>query len=333
MKPNVTNSAYALFFFNLYLVTWLVACTDDHNIPNNAVRHATDSAYAANISHDGQYSLVSSIHHGLSLWENPSNAVKYHWSHHDNHDNLVLITSISPNNSHAISADLHNFVLWDIQSGQSAAYINIHQARIRDVALSNHGKQILIGMSDGKALLIDTMTGRRLEFIGHQEKVNSVDISDNGQWALTGSNDYSAFLWDTKSAQIVHRFNHPSRVTKVVFDHGRRYLFTADSRQQAQVWDILSGKPISRLRHGWRQFIVTAARFSQNGQYLVTGSPTRRLVLWDVATGKPIQTWTVAAKSDRRSPSSVIHSVAFINNDSQILTESSSGLAEVWDID
>ncbi|MBU2391938.1 MAG: hypothetical protein KKH70_01105, partial [Gammaproteobacteria bacterium] len=80
-----------------------------------------------------------------------------------------------------------------------------------------------------------------------------------------------------------------------------------------------------------RAQIITAARFSPNGKWLVTGSPSRALILWDVATGKKLQQWQVRAILNSRPASAVIHAVAFLN-DSQIISESSSGVAEVWEI-
>ena len=71
---------------------------------------------------------------------------------------------------------------------------------------------MLIGRADGKAELVDTQTGRRLQFLGHTEQVNTVDLSASGRYALTGGNDYSAYLWDTRSGQVLWRFNHGGRV-------------------------------------------------------------------------------------------------------------------------
>ncbi len=46
-----------------------------------------------------------------------------------------------------------------------------------DIALSADGRQVLIGREDGKAEVVDTRTGRRLQFLGHTEQVNTVDLS------------------------------------------------------------------------------------------------------------------------------------------------------------
>ncbi len=332
MKLLVTK--LTLISLLLTSITLLISgCSSEQSPAVSYYEHATDSSYAATLSIDGSYSVVSSVHHGLSLWDVKKNALKYQWSHQGSDNNLVLVSAISANNSHALTADRDNFVLWDIATGESGGFFKVRESNIRDVALSNDAKHILVGKSNGVVVHITLSSGRRIEFLGHQEKINSVDMSPNGRFALTGSNDYVAYLWNTETGQVIHRFNHPSRVTKVALDPKGRYAFTADSQKQAQIWDLLTGKAISRLNYLSRQKVFSTVRFNQDGTLLATGSPSRKLVLWDVKTGDKLQNWTVAPRKKSRPKGAVVHSVAFINDDTQLLTESSSGLAEVWDID
>jgi WD40 repeat protein len=329
MKPFVTY----LLIISLVLSFILTGCTSERSNATSSYEHAVDSSYTATLSQDGSYSIVSSIHHGLSFWDVKNDALKYQWSHQGSENNLVLVSAISANNSHVLTADRSNFALWSITTGKSGGFFKIRNSNIRDVAISNNAKHLLIGKSNGVVVHITLAGGRRIEFLGHQEKINSIDMSPNGRFALSGSNDYVAYLWDTQSGQVIHRFNHPSRVTKVALDPKGRYAFTADSKKQAQIWDLLTGKAISRLNYAARQNVFSAVRFNSEGTLLATGAPSRKLTLWDVKTGRKLQSWTVAPRKSSRPKGAVVHSVSFINNDSQLLTESSSGLAEVWDID
>ena len=164
----------------------------------------------------------------------------------------------------------------------------------------------------------------------HSEKINAVDLSPNGYYALTGGNDYAAYLWDTRTAQVIHRFNHGSRVTQVALDKQGRKAFTADSQKQAQIWDITTGELISNLQFTSRQQIFSAAQFNGDATLLATGSPSRKIAVWDVATGKLQQKWLVAAKKDSRPASAVVYDLTF--KDSQLISTSSSGLVETWQI-
>ena len=203
----------------LFLLVLLVGCQPVGQAPEQRWQHAVEGSYAANISNDGKYSVVSSIHHGISLWDLEKNALKYSWSQQqDSADNLVLVADISDNNSHVITANRHDFSLWNIDSGQSEGFWSITESTIRDVAVSNNGDYLLIGQSNGKVVHVTIDSGRRLEFLGHQEKINAVDMMPNGRVAISGSNDFVAYVWDTQSGQVIYRFNHPSRVTMVALD-------------------------------------------------------------------------------------------------------------------
>jgi WD40 repeat protein len=296
------------------------------------VEHAVAGAYDASISNDAHYSVISSIHHGLALWDLKQNALKYQWQHQAAEDNLVLASDISFDSKQAVTADRKNFALWNIFDGNNMGFWQVKDSTIRDIAVSNQGRYILYGKTNGVAVHVNIISGKRLEFLGHQEKINAVDLSPNGYFALTGGNDYTAYLWDTRSGQVIHRFNHPSRVTQVKLDPLGRYAFTADSKKQARIWDLLTGKVVSNLDYISRQKIFSAVRFSTDGKFLATGSPSRKLALWDVKTGKRVQQWQVNPRKDTRPKSAVVYDVAFSPDGKTLISESSSGLAETWNI-
>ena len=319
--------------YNIVLLLALLAgCQPAGQAPVQRWQHATEGAYAANISNDGKYSVVSSIHHGITLWDLDNNALKYTWSQQQNSaDNLVLVADISDNNSHVLTANRNNFSLWNIDSGQSEGFWSISESTIRDVAVSNNGAHLLIGQGDGKVEHITLATGRRLEFLGHQEKINSVDMLPNGRIAISGSNDFVAYVWDTLSGQVIYRFNHPSRVTMVALDPKGRYAFTADSKKSANIWDLKTGKLVSKLNYFNRQEVFSAVQFSPDGTKLLTGAPSRKVSIWAIATGDRLTSWRVLPRDDIRPAGAVVYSVAFRDN-SQVITESSSGYAELWQV-
>ena len=311
----------------------LLACQPSSKQPIERWQHAVEGAYAANISNDGKLSVVSSIHHGISLWDIEKNALMYNWSQQqDNADNLVLAADIADNNSHVLIASRTNFSLWNTKSGESEGYWQIDDSTIRDIALANDGQYILIGKSDGKVVHLSPQSGRRIEFLGHQEKINSVDMLPNGRIALSGSNDFVAYVWDTQSGQVIYRFNHPSRVTMVALDPKGRFAFTADSKKSANIWDLTTGQLISQLQYTNRQEVFSAVRFSPDGKYLATGAPSRKISIWQIDSGKRLTSWRVTPRDDIRPAGAVVYSVAFSDN-SHILSESSSGFAELWPID
>jgi WD40 repeat protein len=319
------------------LLTLLVsACQPAKVKPTMRWQQAIDGAYAGDISDDAHYSVYSSLHHGVSFWDLKKNLLKFTWSlQQNNADNVILLTKIAHDNSTVLTANRTDFALWDVTTGKSIGYWRVNDSNIRDIAVANKGKQLLIGKANGKVEHITLATGRRLEFLGHKEKINSVDMLPNGRVAISGGNDFIAYVWDTKTGQIIYRFNHPNRVVKVLLDKQGRFAFTADSKKTANIWDLKTGKLISTLQFTQRQEIFSSARFSKDGKFLVTGSPSRFVNIWQVSTGKRLTKWQVSRKEANYPTGAVVYSVVFGDNKQgkhTVYTVSSSGYTELWQI-
>ncbi|MFD2165407.1 WD40 repeat domain-containing protein [Thalassotalea euphylliae] len=315
----------------LGLATALISgCSPSDSEPLERWRHAAEGARAADISNDGTLSVVSSIHHGISVWDLDNNALKFTWSQQqDNADNLVLAIDIADDNSQVLTANRDTFALWDAVSGESIGYWQVRESNIRDIALSSEGRHVLIGKSNGTVVHVTMANGRRIEFLGHSEKVNTVDMLPNGRVAISGGNDFIAYVWDTQSGQVIYQFNHPSRVTKVALDPEGRYAFTADSKKDAHIWNLKTGQLVQSLQYTNRQEVFSSVRFSPDGSQLLTGAPTRKVSLWNIGTGQRLHSWRVTPREDIRPAGAVVYSAAFRDNN-HFITESSSGFAELW---
>ena len=318
----------------LYLFSWvfLSACSPTSEKPLQRFQHSIEGSYAADISNDGKWSVISSIHHGISVWDLDKNALTFQWSQQQsNSDNLVLAVDISDTNSHALTASRENFALWNMKTGKSEGYFKVRNSNIRDIAVSNNGDYLLIGKGNGNVVHVAVDSGRRLEFLGHKEKINSVDMMPNGRVAMSGGNDFIAYVWDTKSGQVIYQFNHSTRVSKVALDPLGRFAFSADSMKAAHIWDLKTGKLISTLKGTKRHEVFSSARFSPDGKQLVTGAASSKVSVWDIATGKRTANWHVTPKEAKRPTGAVVYSLAFSDNNT-LLTESSSGYAELWQL-
>lgn len=290
---------------------------------------------AADISTDGTTAVVSNVSSGIAVWNIETQTPLFEWHHQDDDDNraanLVTNVHIAADTSHVVTSDREAFALWNLGTGEPVGFWRIDESAIRDIAVSNNGSGILVARSSGKIMFFEPDSGRRLEFLGHQEKVNSIDLSPNGKFAISGSNDYVAYLWSTDNGQVIHTFTHPHRITKVALDDQGRYAFTADSTNTANIWNVQTGELISQLDIFVRQQIFTDAVFSENGKWLLTGSPSRRINLWDIQTGLELQEWRVAPNENAPLRTAVVNAVGFLSEE-QIISESSSGLAETWEI-
>jgi len=315
--------------FIFYLsIAFLGACSQS-DIPKQQDEHAIDGAFAAEISQNGDYSIISSIHHGLSFWDNRAHRILYQWQHNKVLNNNVFILRISADNSRVLSATSHEFALWDTKTGKSVGFYKVTESPIRDIQLSASGRYVLYGQVNGKLVYIDLKTGRRLEMPIHSGKINSIDLSANGLYALSGGNDHQAFLWNTKTAQIIQQFNFKHRVSMVKFEENGRFVFIADTQKASQIWNLKTGKLQSTLIYSARQSVFSSVRFIDNGDHLLTGSPSGSITLWDVNTGLSLQHWKVTSRKKRHSKNAVVFSATRWDKDN-IVSESSSGLLEIW---
>lgn len=315
-----------LQFIILLIATVLAGC-DGHSTPEERWEQAVEGASAGALSPEGKYSLLSSIHHDVVVWDNQKRGLQYLWKTQEG-DNPIYLSRITHNGEFAVLASREDFSVWSMQTGKPLGWYQLDHSTIRDIALSNSGTQVLVGRSDGVVVHINLQTGRRIEFLGHSERINAVDLSPNGRYALSGGNDYVAYMWDTETGQVIHRFVHSKRVTQVRFHPQGSMLLTADAWKHAFIWRLPDGKRISELAISTRQHIFSAARFSDDGKLLATGSPSKRLTLWDVTSGKQIQSWQVSSQQDIHWRGAVVYDVAFSGN--WLYSVSSAGYTEVW---
>lgn len=322
-----------IYFKSLFLLLsliFVISCSQS-DTPSQQYEHAVEGAFAAEISQNGDYSIISSIHHGLSLWDNRNNKLLFQWFHHNASNNDIYIVRISANNSHALSASRREFAIWDMHTGQSLGFYQVSDSPIRDIRISANGRYVLYGQVNGKVVHIDLQTGRRLEMPIHSEKVNSVDMSANGLYALSGGNDHRAFLWNTKTAQIIKEFNFKQRVSMVKLEDKGRYAFVADNQKASQIWNLQTGELQSTLIYTARQSIFSSVRFINNGKQLLTGNGTKMISLWDVETGVKTEKWLVTPRKETRPKTAVVYS-ATLWDENNIASESSAGFLEIWPI-
>jgi WD40 repeat protein len=291
-----------------------------------------EGATAFALSRDGRFAVTYSEKNQLRVWDLQQNKKLADLGALDQLNSIVSKIRVSDNDRYAITAGQNNFAVWDLAWSQAKGLWSISDGIILDVDLSSDGQQVLLGLSNGKAIYVDLVSGRRMEFLAHREKVNSVALSANGRYALSGGNDYKAYLWDTQSGQILREFEHEQRVVRVALQRDGKLAFTSDGGNDAKIWDIKTGQSISHLKSFARQLIFTTARFSDDGHFLVTGSPNGQLSIWRSETGENLEKYDVEVSKVTRPPRGVVYDATFIADDQQVISASSAGVAESWQI-
>ncbi|NOH84446.1 hypothetical protein DS893_08600 [Vibrionales bacterium C3R12] len=284
------------------------------------------------LSRDGRFALLYSKQSHLLFWDLVEGKQLAQLGEQDPQANTVSRIRISDNGRFAITASQINFAVWDLAWSQSEGLWSISDGLIRDVDIASNGDQVLLGLSNGKAIYVDLVTGRRIEFLAHREKINSVAISPNGRFALSGGNDYKAYLWDTQSGLVLRTFEHDQRVNRVALQRDGKLAFTSDGGNGAFVWNLETGEKVSALSSLSRQLIFSAARFSDDGSQLITGTPSGRVMVWDTKSGKRTDGFEVEPLKDARPPRAVVYDAAF-DLQQRVITATSAGIAQAWKLD
>ena len=284
------------------------------------------------LSRDARFALLYSKEHQLVLWDLNQNKELASLGEQDPQASTVSRIRISDNGRFAVTATQINFAVWDLAWTQAQGLWSISDGLIRDIDIASNCEQVLLGLSNGKAIYVNLVTGRRLEFLAHNEKVNSVALSPNGRYALSGGNDYTAYLWDTRNGQIIRSFKHEQRINRVTLQRDGLFAFTSDGGNQAIIWDLKTGKQVSKLRSFSRQLIFSTARFSDDGQYLVTGTPSSRIMVWNTQSGKRVDGFEAEPLKDTRPPRAVVYDAAF-DDKNRVVSGSSAGIAQAWKVD
>jgi len=329
MTTKMKNVRYGHCLMVIFCAFWLISC-EKSTPPVAKWQHAAVGLLDASVSRDGRFAVVSSVNHGAGYWDLEKNELLFEWKHNDNPEDGILSTDISPDGSRAITADKQTFIIWNTNHGKPYGYWQT-PAEINDVAISDKGRHVLLGLSNGLVIYTDIETGRRIEFKGHgNEAILSVDISPNGLWAFSGGNDHRAILWNTQTGKPRYVFQHEARVTLVALEHSGSLAFSSGNRGNAVIWDLSSGAEKTRLALKPREYVISAAAFSSNGKLVATGAPGRVIRVWSTQNGAKLNEWKASTRNQWKPSGAIIWALAFHEDGQHLISESSAGFGEKW---
>ena len=298
----------------LILALFFTTGCQQSSVPISQSRHTAVATYDADISDDGKFSLVASINHDAVYWDLDKDALLFSWGHSKDSDAGIVAVDISPDGSRAVTATEKDVAVWDTATGKNLGFYRLPESDVRDIAISDRGEFLIMGLGDGRVIHLDLSSGRRLEFLAHGEAINSIDISPNGRYVLSGGNDYNAIFWDSKTGQPLQTWKHNSRVILVRLSRDGSIAFSAGNKANAFVWDLVTGEQISQLDLNKRQYVLSSARFSSGNQKLLTGAPSRQLILWNCNDGNLLKQIRVSARKTNLPSGAIIYAVGFAEN-------------------
>lgn len=316
-----------LLIVSLFLLT---ACSESavQTSPASKQQHYSDIVLkAADISDDGQYSLISD-NQQVCLWDNQTNQKKYDCLK-GLEAQLIELLGISKSKKYFYTSNRINVHLYDLASGRLITVWTAGDNIINDIAMSDDESTLLFGFRSGQASIVSVKSNNITTFTPHRLDINSVSISADGKKAFTGSSDKTAVLWNTATGKALQTFKHGTRVNHVVMSADAKVAFTLDAIKDRAFWLLKIGKKFSELASSIKFIEFNDSLITHNNQWLLTASPKQKLQLWQVKDGELIGEW-YAFKNEEKYRSSVI-SIKLINP-TEIATISSDGVYETWPI-
>jgi len=261
--------------------------------PESKAELAVQGFLSGDISRDGRYAVIGSIHHGGSLWDVTKKERMFDWNHAAGEKSLIRAVSISGDGTLAATTVEDNVVLWETSTGKSVAFWKA-PSRILALKLSWDGRYALLGMNNRSAMYFDMKAGSRVFTFGHQAEVRSVGLSDDGRWGITGVDDLTAKVWDLKSGEQIQQFNHQNQIKTVAISSKGKYGFTTSQREDSIIWDLKTGETVLKLPNRYTNF--TVAGFSGDESKLLLGTFQGKLSVIAVPSGTVESTWQASPR-------------------------------------
>ena len=170
---------------------------------------------------------------------------------------------LSPDDSYVVINHRPFCDLWRVATGERVAEFS---GVVHGVAYSPDGSRVLTGNENGKAIVWDGVTGKRIgRPLEHQDTVVFVGYSLDGSLIVTGSHDGTTRFWDANSLEPMGApLTHQSEVKSAAYSPDGRRVLIGFADGSARLWDATTTALTSIGTPLQHQNIVCGTAFSSD---------------------------------------------------------------------
>ncbi len=251
----------------------------------------------------------------------------------DQHEYAVQGTysgAISADSRYALIGSIqHGGSLWDLQRHERLYNWNHTKGNYSILVATafspRSGFAITVGQQD--LVLWQVADGKPVWFWNAPAGILDAKLSAAGEWALLGLDNNTALYFDIQNGGLKHTLLHQGRVRSVEISADGQWALTGSDDNLARIWDLDSGEQTVSVEHGNG---VNTVALSPNGQFAFSAGQLDKALIWRTRNGELHQTLTTDESfvSQRISYTAAM----FSDGSDQLLTGTSSGLVQLWDV-
>lgn len=238
--------------------------------------------------------------------------------------------SLSPSGQYAVVGSIHHGgSLWDSSNHARLYNWNHREGENTSLVASGFSPDQRFAVTAGQQTLVlwSLADGAPHWFWTAPAGILDVSLVNNGNFALLGLDNHTAVYFDIKNGGVQQTLYHQGRVETVAISDAGRYALTGTANNFARLWDMNTGEQLQQWSH---DNDVNTVALSGDGRYAFTAGQLEQAHIWDAFSGERLHTLSgdEAYIQKRFSYTAAV----FSEDGNQLLTGTSSGRVQLWDV-
>lgn len=177
---------------------------------------------------------------------------------------------VHPDGTQLVTVHPDRVRVWGWRSGTLDLDVTV-AGTVTTADLSSDGAQIVVGLSDGRILVVDATDGSIVsEFPAHMAPVSSVAFAASGDRVVSGGQDNQVVVWDVATGSELTRANLPTIILPIVqiaWPAATETVVVATSQGETLLIDTTTGERLHSYGNG--QVFNNSIATSDLGQFTI----------------------------------------------------------------